>query len=87
MGAVVGNGRMEYNKMNTRRKKKIKSLGAGNHKAPHCLNAHIWTTVDPAPEKKTTALEHTHSYGEMQTGRREHMLYTLSDSQPLDDTA
>lgn len=78
--------------MNERRKKKIKSRGAGNHKAPHCLNAHMWTTVDPATSNKNKK-EHTHSYEFVQTGRREHMAYTRSLSlypvhtRPLDDTA
>lgn len=61
--------------MNERRKKKIKSRGAGNHKAPHCLNAHMWTTVHQRRKKKT---QNTHIH--MDTCRQSHTVHSLSHS-------
>lgn len=77
--AVVGNRGGNIIRWTRGGRRKIKSRGAGNHKAPHCLNAHMWTTVDPALAKKNPG---THTFIWIRADRqtRAHAIHSLSHS-------
>lgn len=64
-------GEREYNKMNERRKEKEKSGGGGRKpQGPTLSQMHTCEPQLILYEKKTpTTLEHTHSYGYVQTCR------------------
>lgn len=70
---VVRSGRRNIIRWMWAGRRKIKSWGAGNRKAPHCLSANIWTTV--CPHRWKTTLEHTHSSGHI---RQTHNIHTSS---------
>lgn len=80
MGAVVGNGRGNIVRW-TRGGRRKSRVGGQETTRPHTVSTHICEPqliLHQWKKNKNNSVEHTHSYGYVQTGRREHILYTLS---------